>query len=193
MRSATGFHRPLRDVVDLGREFQGLRPWLISIVASRLSVGGTPIGGDRGRSCSPEGGKRGVGRRLKAGFGGKWLCSITRIYTHLHDKTQWPWQTAFNHGWENGIVRPGQGRAGMVDAVPWVGTHGYSCSATSWLVRVKDSRRDADCGDRDGRAPLKVEKGVLEGGWRRVLAENGCAQLHVFTRIYTIKHNGPGE
>jgi len=30
-----------------------------------------------------------------------------------------------------------------------------------------------------------VEKGVLESRRRRVLAENGCAQLHVFTRIYT--------
>jgi len=37
----------------------------------------------------------------------------------------------------------------------------------------------------------KVEKGVLESRWRRVLAENGCAQLHVFTRIYTILHKVP--
>jgi len=37
----------------------------------------------------------------------------------------------------------------------------------------------------------KVEKTVLEGGWRRVLVKNGCAQLHVFTRIYRILHNVP--
>jgi hypothetical protein len=33
-----------------------------------------------------------------------------------------------------------------------------------------------------------VEKAALEGGWRRVLVENGCAQLHAFTRIYTHLH-----
>jgi hypothetical protein len=28
-------------------------------------------------------------------------------------------------------------------------------------------------------------RGSSEGGWRRVFVKNGCAQLHVFTRIYT--------
>ncbi len=37
-------------------------------------------------------------------------------------------------------------------------------------------------------ATMDIENWVLEGGWRRVLAENGCAQLHAFTRIYTILH-----
>ena len=32
----------------------------------------------------------------------------------------------------------------------------------------------------------KVEKGVWEGGWRQVLAENGCAQLYAFIRIYRL-------
>jgi len=36
------------------------------------------------------------------------------------------------------------------------------------------------------QAGKKVEKGAFESGWRRVLAENGCAQLHAFTRIYTM-------
>jgi hypothetical protein len=31
-----------------------------------------------------KGGKRGVGGRLEAGFGGKWLCSIIRIYRLLY-------------------------------------------------------------------------------------------------------------
>src|SRR5258706_231441 len=34
---------------------------------------------------------RPVGRRLEAGFGEKWLCSITRIYTQLHAFTQSSW------------------------------------------------------------------------------------------------------
>jgi len=38
------------------------------------------------------------------------------------------------------------------------------------------------------QAGKKVEKGAFESGWRRVLAENGCAQLHAFTRIYTHIH-----
>jgi len=42
------------------------------------------------------------------------------------------------------------------------------------------------------QAGKKVEKGVFESGWRRVLAENGCAQLHAFTRIYTHLHNVSG-
>ena len=43
--------------------------------------------GDRRDGHSPrkagKGGKWGVGGRLEAGFREKWLCSITRIYTHL--------------------------------------------------------------------------------------------------------------
>src|SRR5258708_40366949 len=43
--------------------------------------------GDRRGGHSPrkvrKGGKWGVGGRLEAGFREKWLCSITRIYTHL--------------------------------------------------------------------------------------------------------------
>jgi hypothetical protein len=35
----------------------------------------------------------------------------------------------------------------------------------------------------------KVENVAFEGRWWRVLVKNGCAQLHVFTRIYTILHN----
>jgi hypothetical protein len=35
-----------------------------------------------------EHGKWSIGGRLGEGFVGKWLCSITRIYTHLHDFTQ---------------------------------------------------------------------------------------------------------
>src|SRR5260370_42043182 len=35
-----------------------------------------------------ERGKCTVGGRLEEGFDEKWLCSITRIYTHLHDFTQ---------------------------------------------------------------------------------------------------------
>jgi len=39
---------------------------------------------------------------------------------------------------------------------------------------------------------VTVEKGVSECRWRRVLAKNGCAQLHVFTRIYTLLHKISG-
>ena len=41
---------------------------------------------------------------------------------------------------------------------------------------------------RHGDGGKAVEKEVWEGGWRRVLADNGCAQLHVFTRIYRFLH-----
>src|SRR6267142_6932835 len=41
-------------------------------------------------------------------------------------------------------------------------------------------------------ATMDIENWVLEGGWRRVLAENGCAQLHAFTRIYTLLHKISG-
>ena len=34
---------------------------------------------------------RAFGGRLEAGFGEKWLCSITRIYTQLHAFTQSSW------------------------------------------------------------------------------------------------------
>src|SRR5260221_9728338 len=38
----------------------------------------------------------------------------------------------------------------------------------------------------------KVENGVSEGGWRPVFMKNGCAQLHVFTRFYTLLHKVSG-
>ena len=34
----------------------------------------------------------------------------------------------------------------------------------------------------------KVENGAWKGGRRLVFLKNGCAQLHVFTRIYTLLH-----
>jgi hypothetical protein len=106
---------------------------------------------------------RGVIGRLAANI-------VVLNYTHLHAFT------AFYHLFLSGnvtgclatdetliwerIVRPGRGRVGLLDVVPWVDTRGYSCSATSWLVRIKSSRRDADWSDRDGRAPRTRAKAV---------------------------------
>jgi len=54
---------------------------------------------------------------------------------------------------------------------------------------VSESLNDDSSHDGSGKG---VEKATLEGGWRRVLAENGCAQLYVFTRIYTLLHKVSG-
>jgi len=61
----------------------------------------------------------------------------------------------------------------------------------SWPAQtVKDAGPEAGI---PTEATMDIENWVLEGGWRRVLAENGCAQLHVFTRNYTHLHNVPGR
>src|SRR5438445_11296261 len=60
------------------------------------TIVGRPSGGQardgRGPRKMGKGGKWGVGVRLEAGFREKWLCSITRIYTHLHAYTQSFWR-----------------------------------------------------------------------------------------------------
>jgi len=59
-------------------------------LGSRERTAKTQRRGGRRRSdgTGGEGGKRGIRERLEEGFGGKWLCSITRIYTQLHAFTQ---------------------------------------------------------------------------------------------------------
>src|SRR5258706_4250363 len=69
--------------------------WTRKLEKSDDAVGATPTAGDqdgRGPRKVGKGGKWGVGRRLKTGFREKWLCSITRIYTHLHAFTQSFWR-----------------------------------------------------------------------------------------------------
>jgi len=62
-----------------------------------------------------------------------------------------------------------------------------------WRAEITAETQRRRGGEKDGVQTeivvVTVEKGVLEGGWRRVLTKNGCAQLHAFTRIYTILHN----
>src|SRR5260221_13098553 len=74
--------------------------------------GATPTAGDRdGRDPRKvgKGGKWGVGRRLETCFREKWLCSITRIYTHLHAFTQSFWRVTlmWKMEWWSGERRSG--------------------------------------------------------------------------------------
>jgi len=66
-----------------------------------------------------------------------------------------------------------------------------------WRGEITAEAQRRRGGEKDGVqteiAVVGVEKGVSEGGWRRVMAENGCAQLHVFTRIYTLLHKISGN
>src|SRR5258708_21697295 len=49
-------------------------------------------------------GKWTVGGALSGGWREKWLCSITRIYTHLHAFTQSFWAVTWGGKWSVGVV-----------------------------------------------------------------------------------------
>jgi hypothetical protein len=102
-----------------------------------------------------------------------------------------PW-TAFVHGaWENGGVKK-ENAEFRIQNSEWINHEICEISEPRMgkieqeeTEKTEIGRRRAGGRHSDGK---KVENGVLERGWRHVLAENGCAQLHVFTRIYTNIH-----
>ena len=53
-----------------------------------------------------------------------------------------------------------------------------------WTLRNTDGQGRRAGGRRSDEG--KVENELLEGRWRGVEAENGCAQLYAFTRIYRL-------
>jgi hypothetical protein len=77
---------------------------------------------------------------------------------------------------------------------PYKSTQAVDFPHLSWVSVFSGEQLTAETQRRGDKPSSNVDmrNGASEGGWRRVLAKNGCAQLHVFTRIYTLLHNVPG-
>ena len=151
----------------MGGTRNGVREYRSSGVAGPLCGAGPEAGAPRKDREAGAGWKRWIRRSVHVGKGGlemgKWI-GFSRVFPD--DSTQ---VVDFPH---------------------------LSTLRLFWRAEITAETQRRRGGEKDGVQTeivvVTVEKGVLEGGWRRVLAENGCAQLHVFTRIYTILHNVPG-
>jgi hypothetical protein len=111
--------------------------------------------------------QRRFGRRVNLGIGGK-MAGRRSGFAHLFpdNSTQ---VVDFPH-----LMKVSQAKLGT--------NMGKSRNA------IAQNRRGRTKNDLEMEPAVRVEKGVSEYHWKRVLAENGCAQLHAFTRNYTYLH-----